>query len=133
MLVEHVADVELTLQSDQVGELKVLRDENARLKKLVAEFSLDKAILRDVAAKKPARPALTRRAVEYIVAHGHARVRYGRRIQESGFRVGTTGEWNPLSRADVVDVFSRGALAIEVGRASEASTFWPRSVKRPAT
>jgi putative transposase len=39
------------LQSDQVRELKVLQDENARLKKLVAELSLDKAILQDVAAK----------------------------------------------------------------------------------
>ena len=39
------------LQSDQVRELKVLQDENARLKKLVAELSLDKAILQDVATK----------------------------------------------------------------------------------
>ena len=39
------------LQSDQVRELKQLQDENARLKKLVAELSLDKAILQDVATK----------------------------------------------------------------------------------
>jgi len=39
------------MQSDQVRELKQLQDENARLKKLVAELSLDKAILPDVAAK----------------------------------------------------------------------------------
>jgi putative transposase len=39
------------LQADQVRELKQLQDENARLKKLVAELSLDKAILQDVAAK----------------------------------------------------------------------------------
>jgi putative transposase len=39
------------LQSDQVRELKHLQDENARLKKLVAELSLDKAILQDVATK----------------------------------------------------------------------------------
>jgi len=32
--------------------LKVLEDENARLKKLLAEQMLDNAILRDVAAKK---------------------------------------------------------------------------------
>ena len=37
------------LQSDQVRELKVLQDENARLKKLVADLSLDKAMLQDVA------------------------------------------------------------------------------------
>ena len=39
------------LQSDQVRELKQLQDENGRLKKLVAELSLDKAILQDVATK----------------------------------------------------------------------------------
>jgi len=40
------------LQSDQVRELKVLQDENGRLKKLVAELSLDKAILQDIHSKK---------------------------------------------------------------------------------
>ena len=40
------------LQSDQVREFKVLQDENARLKKLVAELSLDKAILQDISSKK---------------------------------------------------------------------------------
>lgn len=40
------------LQSDQVRELKQLQAENVRLKKLVAELSLDKAILQDVATKK---------------------------------------------------------------------------------
>jgi len=40
------------LQSDQVRELKMLQDENARLKKLVAELSLDKAILQDVNSNK---------------------------------------------------------------------------------
>ena len=39
------------LQSDQVRELKQLQDENVRLKKLVAELSLDKAILQDINAK----------------------------------------------------------------------------------
>ena len=40
------------LQSDQVRELKLLQDENGRLKKLVAELSLDKAILQDEDSKK---------------------------------------------------------------------------------
>lgn len=40
------------MQSDQVKELRQLQEENARLKKLVAELSLDKAILQDVATKK---------------------------------------------------------------------------------
>jgi len=39
------------LQSDQVRELKQVTEENARLKKLVAELSLDKAVLQDVLAK----------------------------------------------------------------------------------
>ena len=39
------------LQSDQVRELKQLQDENTRLKKLVAELSLNKAILQDINSK----------------------------------------------------------------------------------
>ena len=39
------------LQADQVREFKLLQDETARHKKLVAELSLDKAILQDVASK----------------------------------------------------------------------------------
>jgi len=40
------------LESDQVRELKQVTDENVRLKKLVAELSLDKAVLQDVLSKK---------------------------------------------------------------------------------
>mgnify|MGYP000860243015 CR=1 FL=1 len=40
------------MQSDQVRELKQLQDENGRLKKLVAELSLDQAVLQDVHSKK---------------------------------------------------------------------------------
>ena len=40
------------MESDQVRELKQLQDENTRLKKLVAELSLDKAILQDINVKK---------------------------------------------------------------------------------
>jgi putative transposase len=39
------------LESNQVRELKQLQDENERLKKLVAELSLDKAILQVIATK----------------------------------------------------------------------------------
>jgi len=40
------------LQTDQVRQLKQLQDENGRLKKLVAELTLDKAMLQDVLSKK---------------------------------------------------------------------------------
>ena len=36
------------LETDQVREFKQLTEENARLKRLVAELSLDKAVLQDV-------------------------------------------------------------------------------------
>ena len=40
------------LEPDQARELKQVQDENLRLKKLVAELSLDKAILQDINSKK---------------------------------------------------------------------------------
>ena len=40
------------LEPSQVRELKQVNEENARLKKLVAELSLDKAVLQDVLSKK---------------------------------------------------------------------------------
>jgi putative transposase len=40
------------LEPDQARELKQLKEENARLKKLVADLSLDKAMLQDIASKK---------------------------------------------------------------------------------
>lgn len=40
------------LQPSEARELKQLRDENTKLKRLVAELSLDKAMLQDVLGKK---------------------------------------------------------------------------------
>ncbi len=40
------------LESDQVREFKQLQEENTKLKKLVADLSLDKVILQDINAKK---------------------------------------------------------------------------------
>jgi len=40
------------LEPSQARELKQLREENERLKKLVADLSLDKAMLTDVVQKK---------------------------------------------------------------------------------
>jgi putative transposase len=46
-----------------VRELKQLQEENARLKKLVAELSLDKAVLQDVASKMYGPPRLCKASV----------------------------------------------------------------------
>jgi len=40
------------LEPDQARELKQLQEENARLKRLVADLSLDKIMLQDINAKK---------------------------------------------------------------------------------
>ena len=40
------------LEVDQVRQLKQLQEENTRLKQLVAELTLDKAMLQDVLSKK---------------------------------------------------------------------------------
>lgn len=40
------------LEIDQVRQLKQLQEENNRLKRLVAELTLDKAMLQDVLSKK---------------------------------------------------------------------------------
>ena len=42
----------LGLEVDQVRELKQLQEENSRLKRLVADLTLDKAMLQDVLSKK---------------------------------------------------------------------------------
>jgi putative transposase len=40
------------LEIDQVRELKQLQEENSRLKRLMADLTLDKAMLQDVLSKK---------------------------------------------------------------------------------
>lgn len=45
---KQYGDLEVT----EVRELRQLREENTKLKKLVAELSLDKAMLQEIAAKK---------------------------------------------------------------------------------
>ncbi len=40
------------LEIDQVRQLKQLQEENQRLKRLVADLTLDKTMLQDVLAKK---------------------------------------------------------------------------------
>ena len=60
-LIRHVGIAEQTfyrwkrryagLESEQVRQFKQLQDENAKLKRLVADLSLDKVMLQDVLAK----------------------------------------------------------------------------------
>ena len=40
------------MEVDQVRQMKQLQEENLRLKQLVAELTLDKAMLQDVLSKK---------------------------------------------------------------------------------
>lgn len=40
------------LEVDQVRQLKQMREENVRLKRIVADLTLDKAMLQDVLSKK---------------------------------------------------------------------------------
>ena len=64
------------LESDQVREFKQLAEENGRLKKLVAELSLDKAVLQGCWGKNILRPALMRQVVAYLIAsHGYSQRR----------------------------------------------------------
>ena len=44
------------LETDQVRQFKQIQEENSRLKHLVAELTLDKAMLQDVLSKKLRRP-----------------------------------------------------------------------------
>lgn len=56
------------LPSD-MKKLKQLEEENAKLKKLVADLSLDKAILQDVLSKKLVRPVDRKEAATYLLKH----------------------------------------------------------------
>ena len=42
----------LGMEVDQVRQMRLLQEENLRLKQLVAELTLDKAMLQDVLSKK---------------------------------------------------------------------------------
>ena len=77
------------LESDQVREFKQLAEENGRLKKLVAELSLDKAVLQDVLAKNsPARAHETGCCLPNSIA----------RLQPAaGLQVDPTGSFDPAA------------------------------------
>lgn len=50
----------------EMKRLRQLEDENAKLKRIVADLSLDKAMLQDVLSKKALRPARKRQLVDMI-------------------------------------------------------------------
>ena len=54
------------LEIDQVRQLKQLQEENQRLKRLVADLTLDKTMLQDVLAKKILKPPRRRPVVQYL-------------------------------------------------------------------
>jgi putative transposase len=57
------------LESDQVRELKQISDENARLKRLVAELEPGQGGAAGRAVKKVPRPARRKDVVAYVVGH----------------------------------------------------------------
>ncbi len=52
LLLNAIVPLVLTMGVSELRELRLLRDENARLKRLVADLTLDKQILSDVVKKK---------------------------------------------------------------------------------
>ena len=75
------------LGTTEIREINELRDENTRLKRLVADLTLDKVMLQDVLSKKALKPAKQRALV------GDIRERYG----ASQRRVCTTFRFNRKS------------------------------------
>src|SRR5450755_648139 len=60
-----------SLGASEVRELRQLREENAKLKRLLADLTLDKHILGEIIQKKSLRPARRRELVEWVRgAHG---------------------------------------------------------------
>lgn len=103
------------LQSDRVRELKQLQEESARLKRVVAELTLDKALLRDVFAKEEARLKLKRCVVDYLVrGHGVSECRACRVVKlHCSNRYYRSCKDPPLElRADARDHADPGAIWI---------------------
>src|ERR1700732_4385693 len=55
------------LEVDQVRQMAQLQEENLRLKHLVADLTLDKAMLQDVLSKKMVKPSRRGPMVEHLV------------------------------------------------------------------
>src|SRR5947209_13415111 len=59
-----------TFQADDVRRLKRLEQENARLKKLVAERDLEIEVMKEIGAKKMVSVPARREQVAYATGHG---------------------------------------------------------------
>jgi putative transposase len=55
------------MEPSEARELKQPRDENVKLKRLVADLSLDKVMLQDVLQKKVLKPVKKREMVNYLM------------------------------------------------------------------
>ena len=70
---------------NELRKLRQLRDENAKLKRLVADLSLDRHVLQEVVAKKTARPRARRELAEWAQSvHGMSKRRVAQLIPVSG-------------------------------------------------
>ncbi|MDD5089183.1 MAG: IS3 family transposase [bacterium] len=102
------------LKLDQAKRLKELEKENSRLKRLVAELSLEKQVLREVAPGKLLSPERRRCAAE------HAREEYGLSERQACRLLGQwrgTQRYTPILQSDE-DVLTRAiiTLASQYGR-----------------
>src|SRR5476649_824033 len=97
------------LESSQVREFKQLSEENARLKKLVAELSLDKAVLQDVLSRKlPGLPRQTPAKSTLHFADGRWKFREPRDKFGSGFIVDSRN-LGPFAECHLSSVAPKGA------------------------
>ncbi|MGC1222050.1 MAG: IS3 family transposase [Candidatus Sulfotelmatobacter sp.] len=96
------------LKMDQAKRLKELEKENGKLKRLVAELSLDKQILKDIAGGKLLSPERRRCAVEHVRAEYEVSERRACRVvrQWRG-----TQRYLPLRRTDE-DQLTQAILAL---------------------
>ncbi|WP_411908895.1 IS3 family transposase [Mesorhizobium sp. ESP-6-2] len=63
------------LMPSEVKRMRQLEDENNRLKKIVADLTLDKAMLQDVLSKQPLKPVRRRRLVDEVRADWKVSIR----------------------------------------------------------
>ena len=109
--------------------LRQLEEENAKLKKLVADLSLDKLMLQDVRTVKILRPAEKRQAVRYLQERFQASERRNRksitnrpadssrgRSRCMDFVLNQLYNWKRFRALTVLDTFSRESLAIYVDK-----------------